>query len=339
MSVKYKEAKMQKIKKIIGILVCIAGFASISFSQKSRLPYDGGWSTQAVDAQNVKQYGFRSKLVKQLVNYHVFIPKQLRSYTGPMPTLIWLHGSFSTLQGIKPISTYFQKAMDEKKLRPMVIVFPHGLNQSLWVNSKSGKYPVEDVLVKEIIPDLKNHFNFRPDRVKPMIAGFSMGGYGAARLHIKYPELFSNAIAIAGGPLNEDFKTTSGNEQQREILLREVFDGDMNYYRSVNPRGEALKVSKKTYKPNLSLAIVVGDKDKTFEENKRFSNYLNKLRIKHQYTVLQNVDHNMKQVFQVGSEQIFQILNQQITQSLRKFKSRRQSRQNRSRRSRNQRGR
>lgn len=311
---------MKNFKIIIGIVIYLAGISFSLCAKKNTDPYAGGWSTELVQAENVTQYRFRSKIVKEEVTYHVFMPTQFGSYTGPIPTLIWLHGSFATLSSIKPLSTYLQKAMDEKRLKPMAVVFPNGINQSLWVNSRDGRFPVEDVLVKELIPDLKNHFNFLPTRIKPMLAGFSMGGYGAARLTFKYPYLFSKTIAIAGGPLNEDFKTTSSNESQREVLLADIFGYDMNYYRAVNPRGEALKFSKNSYKPNLNLTIIVGDVDKTFEENERFSEYLNELQIKHDYIVLPGVDHSMVQVFKAGGNEIFEILNQEISQANRKYK-------------------
>ena len=210
--------------------------------------------------------------------------------------------------------------MDEGKLKPMAVVFPHGLNQSLWVNSKDGKYPVEDVLINELLPDLKNHFNYRPDRIKPMIAGFSMGGYGAARLGLKYSNLFSSIIAIAAGPLDENFRTLVSNSKSRDLLLQHVFGGSMQYYRRVNPRGEALEFSKKIYgKEKLSLHIICGDKDFTVGHNQRFAEYLNEIGIKHKYTMLLGVNHNMQEVFQTGSDQIFSSLNQQISSSTRKL--------------------
>ena len=329
---------MRTISKFV-LLLCIIN--SILTANQSKHPYAGGWLTPTVQVNNVTEYKFTSRIMskggrKTEVNYHVFYPTQLKRYRGPVPTLVWLHGSFSSLKGIKPLSTYLQKAMDEGKLKPMAVVFPHGFNQSLWVNSKDGKYLVEDVLMNELLPDLKNHFNYRPDRIKPMIAGFSMGGYGAARLGLKYSNLFSGIIAIAGGPLDENFRTLESNSESRDLLMQHVFGGSMQYYRRVNPRGEALEFSKNTYgKEKLNLHVICGDKDFTAEHNQRFVEYLNELGIKHKYTVLPGVEHNMKQVFGVGSDKIFDTLNQQISSSMRKLsKKRNQSRSNRGRQNR-----
>lgn len=317
---------MQRIKTLNSIVIVLSVLISQLWAGNSKMPYDCDWHTAAVQANNVQQYTFHSKIVKQTVSYHVFMPSQLNSYTGPVPTLIWLHGSFSTLQGIEPFSNYLQKAMDEGRLKPMAVVFPNGLNQSLWVNSKNAKYPVEDVLMTEMLPDLKNHFNYQPNRIKPKIAGFSMGGYGAARLLFKFPNVFEGAIAIASGPLNENFVTTSSNKNQREVLLDQIFDGDMNYYLNVNPRGEALKFSKASYRQKLNFTIVVGEIDKTFQENQRFSEYLNDLGIKHTFITLPGVDHEMPQVLKAGEQEIFDIWNGQISTSLKKYRKKQKSR-------------
>ena len=98
----------------------------------------------------------------------------------------------------------------------------------------------------------------------------------------------------------------------------------MQYYRRVNPRGEALEFSKNTYdKEKLNLNIICGDQHFTFRHNQRFTEYLNKIGIKHKYTVLPSVDHNMQQVFEKGSEQIFDSLNQQISSSVSKLSKKR----------------
>ena len=62
--------------------------------------------------------------------------------------------------------------------------------------------------MNELLPDLKNHLNYRPDRIKPMIAGFSMGGYGAAGVRSEIFEFILRYTAIAGGPLDENFRNT-----------------------------------------------------------------------------------------------------------------------------------
>jgi len=313
---------MKNLKIIINITIYLTGLSFCLFAQ-SKHPYHGGWSTPAVQAQNVTQYSFQSRYARDMVNYHVFMPTQLKTYTGPVPTLIWLHGSFSSLKGIKPFAGYIQKAIDNRQIQPMAVVFPHGMNQSLWVDSKDGSVPMEQVLIKELIPDLKNHFNFRPDRVKPIISGFSMGGYGSARLYFKYPELFSAGIALAAGPLNENFETTSGNRGQREVLLEEIFGGSMDYYRRVNPRGEALKFSKRQAKPYTKFAIICGDRDKTYKENERFHEYLNELKIRHRYIVAPGVDHNMQQVLNSVGDQFLKLLKGVVSSSLSKYKKNR----------------
>ena len=100
---------MRTISKFV-LLLCIVN--TILTANQSRHPYAGSWSTPTVQANNVTEYKFTSKILSNSVrgtevNYHVFYPTQLKRYTAPVPTLVWLHGSFSSLRGIKPFSKYF----------------------------------------------------------------------------------------------------------------------------------------------------------------------------------------------------------------------------------------
>ena len=70
-----------------------------------------------------------------------------------------------------------------------------------------------------------------------IIEGFSMGGYGAARLGFKYPQLFASISILAAGPLDMDFAgpRAIADPAMRERVLKTTFGGDLDYYRSQNP--------------------------------------------------------------------------------------------------------
>ena len=66
-----------------------------------------------------------------------------------------------------------------------------GLPRSLWADSKDGAAPVETVFIKEVITDVDRAFRTVASREGRILEGFSMGGYGAARLGFKYPQIFA----------------------------------------------------------------------------------------------------------------------------------------------------
>jgi S-formylglutathione hydrolase FrmB len=68
------------------------------------------------------------------------------------------------------------------------------------------------------------------------IDGFSMGGYGAARLGFKCPDRFIPVSLMGAGPLRPDFNDAPrAGPKGRDRVFQQVFGGDMEYYRSVSP--------------------------------------------------------------------------------------------------------
>ena len=79
-----------------------------------------------------------------------------------------------------------------------IIVTLDGKN-SWYVNSiqtKNSNY--EDYIIKELIPHIGNNYNVIDTRHGRVIAGLSMGGYGAIRLGIKYANTFFYAAGFSG---------------------------------------------------------------------------------------------------------------------------------------------
>jgi hypothetical protein len=111
---------------------------------------------------------------------------------------------------VGPLAAYFDPAIRAGKVPPMLIVFPNGLPNGMWCDSKDGRTLMETMLVKELIPHIDVTFRTPAARDGRIIEGFSVGGYGAARLGRKYHE------ASARGELDQP-RDTHGHERQWEM--------------------------------------------------------------------------------------------------------------------------
>lgn len=162
-----------------------------------------GWVTPAIEAPGVTRQVFRSEAVGTEVSYHVWLPREYQQRpSARFPTLYWLHGTGGGEEGIAPLCRWFQKAIREGRIPPMILVFPNGLATSLWSDSKDGRWPVETVLVREVIPLVDRSCRTLATREGRLVEGFSMGGYGAARLGFRHPDVFGSVSVLAGGPLD-----------------------------------------------------------------------------------------------------------------------------------------
>jgi enterochelin esterase-like enzyme len=254
------------------------------------------WVTPAVNVSLVWQSTFKSEVVRSKVSYHIYIPELYEAEPErKFPVLYWLHGGGSGLDGnkIKTLSSHFDEAISAEKIPPMLVVFPHGMQLSMWVDSKDGKIPMETVVVKELVPYIDATYHTIASREGRLIEGFSMGGYGAARLGFKYHDIFGAVSMLGSGPLQPELiKTPRMAPEQREALLQDVYGDDMEYFVAVSPRKMAEENAGVLQKNNTIIRIVIGDMDETYKDNQEFHEYLNRLNIPHDFVILQNIPHN-----------------------------------------------
>jgi enterochelin esterase-like enzyme len=237
---------------------------------------------------------FDSRASKTKVSYHIYTPDAYD--TGKerrFPVLYWLHGTGGGLGGINPLSEWFDRAIREGKIPPMLVVFPNGLASSMWCDSKDGSVPMETIVIKELLPLIDANFRTIATREGRIIEGFSMGGYGAARLGFKYPQLFGAVSILAGGPLDLEFQgpRATGNPEERELILKETFGGDPGYYRAQSPI-TIVDRQADAVRGKVRVRIAAGLRDNTGPLNRAFSDLLTRLKIEHTFTKVPGVGHD-----------------------------------------------
>jgi len=229
--------------------------------------------TPTVRAPRVEFQIFESKAAQSKVSYHLYTPEVYDTTKGRrFPVLYWLHGSGGGLAGIAAVSAIFDRAIREGKIAPMLVVFPNGLASSMWCDSKDGAMPIETIVIKELLPHIDAAYRTMATREGRLIEGFSMGGFGAARLGFKYPQLFGAVSILAGGPLDLDFAgpRATGNPAERERIFKDTFGSDLDYYRSQHPITVAEQQAD-AIRGNVRVRIVVGSRDDTGPLNRAYS--------------------------------------------------------------------
>jgi enterochelin esterase-like enzyme len=249
---------------------------------------------------------FESVAAQTKVSYFVYTPALYD--TEPerrFPVLYWLHGTGGGLAGLRPLVTHFDAAIRAGKTPPMLIVFPNGLANSMWCDSKDGKVPMETILVKELLPHVDATFRTSATRTGRLIEGFSMGGYGAARLGFKYHALFGAVSILAGGPLDLEFKgpRASANPAERAEILKTVFGGELKQFQAQSPwvlaEQNAAEVRGRT-----RVRMATGERDFTFDLNRAFSQRLESQHIPHTFAAVPGVGHDTMALFTaLGEEQ------------------------------------
>jgi poly(3-hydroxybutyrate) depolymerase len=251
------------------------------------------WVTPEVKAPRVSFHTFESTAAKCKVSYHVYTPAAHdREPQRRFPVVYWLHGSGGGLAGLAKVAGHFDTAIESGKTPPCFIVFVNGLVEGMYVDWKDGSAPMETIIVKELVPHIDAMYRTIATREGRLLDGYSMGGYGAARLGFKYTDLFRAVSIMGGGPLQAELiQAPRAGRQRAAEVLKQVYGGDQEYFKSVSPRRLAEQNAEAIIKSSL-VRQVCGDEDETFGPNRDFHEHLERLKIPHTWTVLPGVDHN-----------------------------------------------
>lgn len=179
-------------------------------SKKKKAPSPASivWVNDAKESQlplpeNTRHLTFHSKLVGQDIGYCIYVPPGYEDSAAEnpprrYPVIYNLHGNggneFTSLDSIAALHA----GIESKRWPPMIMVLPNGGHSTFYKDSADGKFPIESIFLKELIPLIDSTHRTIADRTGRCIEGFSMGGRGSTRLAMKYPEMFCSLFCQAG---------------------------------------------------------------------------------------------------------------------------------------------
>ena len=241
------------------------------------------WVREKIEAKNSQYKTFTSKTIGQDVSYFIYLPAAYeKSPDTRYPVMYWLHGIGGAQTGVPHLVERFDGAIEAGKTPPMLVVFVNGVRNSFYCDSADGKVPVETVIVKDLIPHIDTTYRTVAKREGRIIEGFSMGGFGAAHLGFKYPELFGTVSIIDGALVD-----LSTMQNRHSDLYERIFGAKEENFLAENPRTLVEKnvnaIRGKTAVRFAVGALVAG--------NKSFHEQLTKLDIAHDYDAF-DVGHN-----------------------------------------------
>ncbi|MGA8028486.1 MAG: alpha/beta hydrolase-fold protein [Bryobacteraceae bacterium] len=134
----------------------------------------------------------------------IYLPPGYESGTQHYAVLYLLHGYTGTDLGwMNPAYVGLPEMMDRllqrRVIEPMIVVMPNSFNRvggSFYTNSAlSGDW--EDFITRDVVNYVDAHYRTIAKASSRGIAGHSMGGYGALRMGMRHPEVFSAAYGMS----------------------------------------------------------------------------------------------------------------------------------------------
>jgi endo-1,4-beta-xylanase len=167
----------------------------------------------------------------------VWLPPDYEQHkTARYPVLYELPASGGTVCRDTPkIVTRVDKAIRANRIAPMIIIGVNGLRgNTMYCDSRDGQYPVETVIIKDLIPHVDAAYRTIASREGLAVDGFSMGGFGAAHLGFKYPEVFG-VISIMAPPLLGPELQSPQPARAWSNLFPTAMLNDLEYFRANDP--------------------------------------------------------------------------------------------------------
>lgn len=267
-------------------------------------PKRADWLTPIVDAPGVSYHSFESHAAGTRISYHLYRPAAYdQDATRRYPVVYWLHGSGGGVRGIRPLAAQVDEAIASGRVPPFMVVFVNGLRLGMYVDWKDGSVPMETIIVRELIPHIDAQYRTVATRQGRMLDGFSMGGYGAARLGFKYPEFFASVSIVGAGPLQRTLKyAPRASGRTAADLMQEVYGGDLDYFTEVSPRQQAVANAARIAQGS-NVRMVIGSRDETLQNNEDFHRHLTQLGIPHEWVVVEGVGHDPLGILQTLGDQ------------------------------------
>jgi len=169
-------------------------------------------------------------------NVSVYLPPDYHTSQEKYPTIYFLHG-FATDDleifqwlGLKQL---LDKAIETKKIRPVILVVPNSKTKfggSFYTNSHLiGNW--SDFIAKDVVEYIDTNYRTLASRENRGLSGHSMGGNGALKIAMLFPEIFSMVYAMSPAVLDwsKDFTLENpGFKRISESNEKEILEGLVN---------------------------------------------------------------------------------------------------------------
>lgn len=244
----------------------------------------------------LKDQVLESSILNQEVYYNIYLPPNYNE-AGDYPVIYYLHG----FGGDHNSSNSFMETIDLLTIKntfpETIIIAPDG-KRSWYIDDYAGKFNYSTMFIQEFIPFVKKMYSIDKNNDRSAIMGISMGGFGALRFTMLYPDEFGICISfMAGISTKEQIRQDSdegykkyhhnlyGENLKPAERANEFFIKNNPLYIAQNADSEILS-TKKWY-------IQVCDNDYHSLPNAKLHAVFKKLNISHEFRVLDG-NHNGK---------------------------------------------
>lgn len=178
-------------------------YSDDAYASESKLEADETYTSLTITSNAISGNYAQNSYTQ---NIYVYLPPSYYSSTKSYPVVYYLHdfmeSSNDFLSGIKDaLDANF--ASNPKEFILVGIDGKTNVGGSFYVNSTiTGNW--ENYVIDEVVPLIDNTYRTIPGSASRGICGYSMGGFGAYNLALKYPDIFGSVLAVSPYVMPDD---------------------------------------------------------------------------------------------------------------------------------------
>jgi S-formylglutathione hydrolase FrmB len=231
-----------------------------------------------------------SEILGKTVNYTIYLPFDYATSNRLYPVTYLLHGYSDNDMGWMQFGEAHliaDELIAKREIPPMIIAMPDG-GVSFYINNFDNSVRYEDFFVQEFIPYIEKIYRIRSEKRYRAVAGLSMGGYGTLMYSLKYPEMFSAAVAFSAAIFSEEGMMNVDAAKYKRVYAP-VFGPDKggkerltDHYRKNNPFDVTKTKGIEAYR-RLRLMMDCGDDDFLTIDNCLLHIHLTQMGVQHEF--------------------------------------------------------
>jgi S-formylglutathione hydrolase FrmB len=210
---------MRNLRILSPILICLL-LSDLIFAQSK----EGSVVIAKIDSRVLQNNGGEST-IRQI---SIYLPANYEGSVQRYPVIYYLHGFMGNDNIFPQMKKILDEGISRNKIRPFIFVQADHFTLfegSFYSNSTlTGNW--EDFQSKELVEYIDKNFRTLPNRENRGIAGHSMGGYGALKIGMKNPDVYSSIYALSPGllamvkefgPNSNSFKEVQNVKNQEDL--------------------------------------------------------------------------------------------------------------------------
>ncbi len=133
----------------------------------------------------------------------VYLPPNYQNSNQRYPVIYFLHGFMGDNKMMGMMSDLLDYAIADSKIKPFIMVIPDEKTtyQGSFYSNSGVFGDWEDFTAFDLVRYMDENYRTIPKKESRGITGHSMGGYGALKIAMHHPDIFSTVYAISPGAL------------------------------------------------------------------------------------------------------------------------------------------